>query len=120
MGGAVDCVRDALIQIILRLRDDVLREKDLGHNSSTGGESFYSSGTGLSFPSMLPSIPSVAAPLVYDQRAEGATGPGMFSSSSLYGYGSMPVCLSHGVPYGCSVTSLMILFLQAYLCFYFL
>lgn len=94
MGGAVDCVRDALIQIILRLRDDVLREKDIGHNSSTGGESFYSSGAGLSFPSMLPSIPSVAAPLVYDQRAEGATGLGMFSSSSLYGYGSLPVCVS--------------------------
>ncbi|CAK8578344.1 unnamed protein product [Lathyrus sativus] len=91
VGGAVECVRDALIQIILRLRDDVLREKDIGHNSSTGGESFYSNGAGLSFPSMLPSVPSVAAPLVYDHRAEGATGPGMFSSSSLYGYGSLPM-----------------------------
>ncbi|KAL5054919.1 hypothetical protein RYX36_035601 [Vicia faba] len=91
VGGAVDCVRDALIQIILRLRDDVLREKDTGHNSSTGGESFYSSGAGLSFPTMLPSIPSAAAPLVYDQRAEGAAGLGMFSSSSLYGHGSLPM-----------------------------
>ncbi|GAU42280.1 hypothetical protein TSUD_81890 [Trifolium subterraneum] len=91
VSGAVECVRDALIQIILRLRDDVLREKDIGHNSSTGGESFYSSGASLSFPSMLPSIPSVAAPLVYDQRAEGATGLGMLSSSSLYGYGSLPM-----------------------------
>lgn len=93
MDGAIDCVKDALIHIILRLRDDVLREKDIGHNPSTGGESFYSSGAGLSFPSMLPSIPSVGAPRVYDQRAEGATGLGMLSSSSLYGYGSMPVCL---------------------------
>ncbi|XP_004504558.1 KH domain-containing protein At4g18375 [Cicer arietinum] len=91
VGGAVDCVRDALIQIILRLRDDVLRERDIGHNPSTGGESFYPSGAGLSFPSMLPSVPSVAAPLVYDQRAEGATGLGMLSSSSLYGYGSLPM-----------------------------
>ncbi|KAK2437942.1 hypothetical protein P8452_33743 [Trifolium repens] len=91
VSGAVGCVRDALIQIILRLRDDVLREKDIGHNSSTGGESFYSSGAGLSFPSMLPSIPSVAAPLVYDQRAEGASGLGMLSSSSHYGYGSLPM-----------------------------
>ncbi|WJX52942.1 hypothetical protein P8452_38999 [Trifolium repens] len=91
VSGPVDCVRDALIQIILRLRDDVLREKDIGHNSSTGGESFYSSGAGLSFPSMLPSIPSVAAPLVYDQRAEGASGLGMLSSSSHYGYGSFPM-----------------------------
>lgn len=107
MGGAVDCVRDALIQIILRLRDDVLRERDIGHNPSTGGESFYPSGAGLSFPSMLPSVPSVAAPLVYDQRAEGATGLGMLSSSSLYGYGSLPVSLSlsFGVPYGRFVTS---------------
>ncbi|PNY07179.1 KH domain-containing protein at4g18375-like protein [Trifolium pratense] len=99
VSGAVDCVRDALIQIILRLRDDVLllREKDIAHNSSTGhnfstgGESFYSSSAGLSFPTMLPSFPSVAAPLVYDQRAEGATGLGMLSSSNLYGYGSLPM-----------------------------
>ncbi|KAK2384021.1 RNA-binding KH domain-containing protein [Trifolium repens] len=102
VSGAVDCVRDALIQIILRLRDDVLREKDIGHNSSTGGESFYSSGAGLSFPSMLPSIPSVAAPLVYDQRAEGASGLGMLSSSSHYGYGSLPMA---GNGYGSSYTS---------------
>ena len=93
MGGAIGCVRDALIQIILILRDDALREKDIGHNPSTGGESFYSSSAGLSFPSMLPSIPSIAAPLVYDHRAEGATGLGMLSSSSLYGYGSLTVCL---------------------------
>lgn len=93
MGGAVDCVRDAIIQIILRLRDDVLRERDTGHNPSTGGESLYSSGAGLSLPSVLPSVPSVAAPLVYDQRAESATGLGMLSSSNLYGYGSFSVCL---------------------------
>ncbi|KAJ1430612.1 K-like proteiny domain [Sesbania bispinosa] len=89
VGGSVDCVRDALIQIILRLRDDVLRERDTGHNPSIGGESLYSGGASLSLPPVLPSVPSVAAPLVYDQRAESATGLGMLSSSSLYGYGSL-------------------------------
>lgn len=86
-------MRDALIQIILRLRDDVLRERDTGHNPSVGAESLYSVGAGLSLPSVLPSVPPVATPLVYDQRTESETGLGMFSSSSLYGYGSLSVCL---------------------------
>ncbi|XP_057415852.1 KH domain-containing protein At4g18375-like isoform X2 [Lotus japonicus] len=89
VGGAIDCVRDALIQIILRLRDDVLRERDTGHNPTIGGESLYSGGAAYSLPPMLPSVSSVAAPMVYDQRAESATGMGMLSSSSLYGYGSL-------------------------------
>ncbi|BAT74289.1 KH domain-containing protein At4g18375 [Vigna umbellata] len=91
VGGAVDCVRDALIQIILRLRDDVLRERDTSHNPSIGigAESLYSGSAGFSLPSVLPSVPPVAAPLVYDQRAESGAGLGMLSSSSLYGYGSL-------------------------------
>lgn len=93
MGGAVDCVRDALIQIILRLRDGALRERDNGHDHSTGGESLYLSGAGISLPPVMPSLPSVAAPMVYDQRAESETGLSMFSASNLYGYGSLSVCL---------------------------
>ncbi|XP_020240525.1 KH domain-containing protein At4g18375 [Cajanus cajan] len=90
VGGSVDCVRDALIQIILRLRDDVLRERDTGHNPSLGAaDSLYSGTAGFSLPSVLPSVPPVAAPLVYDQRAESGAGLGMLSSSSLYGYGSL-------------------------------
>ncbi|KAK7319126.1 hypothetical protein RJT34_03840 [Clitoria ternatea] len=89
VGGSVDCVRDALIQIILRLRDDVLRERDTGHIPSIGAESLYSGSTGLSLPPVLPSVPPVAASMVYDQRAESGTGLGMLSSSSLYGYGSL-------------------------------
>ncbi|ESW30764.1 hypothetical protein PHAVU_002G180500 [Phaseolus vulgaris] len=91
VGGSVDCVRDALIQIVLRLRDDVLRERDTSHNPSIGmgAESLYSGSTGFSLPSVLPSVPPVAAPLVYDQRAESGAGLGMLSSSSLYGYGSL-------------------------------
>ncbi|KAK7359465.1 hypothetical protein VNO77_01425 [Canavalia gladiata] len=89
VGGSVDCVRDALIQIILRLRDDVLRERDTGHNPPISAESMYSGSAGLSLPPVLPSVPPVAAPLVYDQRAESGSGLGMLSSNSLYGYGSL-------------------------------
>lgn len=93
MVGSVDCVRDALIQIVLRLRDDVLRERDTGHNPSLGAEPLYSGGAGLSVSSMLPSVPPLAAPLAYDHRGESGSGLGMLSSSNLYGYGSLSVCL---------------------------
>lgn len=88
--GEVATVRDALIQIVLRLRDDVLKDKDGGRNTAVGADSLYSGGNGLSVSSLLPSVPPVA-PLGYDQRAETASGLGMFSSSSLYGYGSLPM-----------------------------
>ncbi|WCJ27426.1 RNA-binding KH domain-containing protein [Euphorbia peplus] len=89
--GEVGSVRDALVQIVLRLRDDVLREHDGGHNPSVGGDPFYSGGgSGISMPSLLPSIPPVA-PLAYDQRAETGSGFGLLSSSGIYGYGSLPM-----------------------------
>ena len=94
MVGGVDCVRDALIQIVLRLRDDVLKERDTGHNPPIGAESFYSGGSVLSVPSVIPSVPPVPAPLAYDQRTESGTGLSMLSSGSLYGYGSFSVCLT--------------------------
>lgn len=94
MVGEVDCVRDALIQIVLRLRDDVLKKRDIEHNPPIGAESLYSGSSVLSVPSLLPSVPAVAAPLAYDQRTETGTGLGMLSSSSLYGYGSLSVCLA--------------------------
>ncbi|KAK4254561.1 hypothetical protein QN277_009925 [Acacia crassicarpa] len=87
--GSVDCVRNALIQIVLRLRDDVLRERDTGHNPSIGAEPLYSGGTGLSVPSVLPSVPPLSTPLAYDHRGESGSGLGMLSSSNLYGYGSL-------------------------------
>ncbi|CAL9015889.1 unnamed protein product [Prunus brigantina] len=88
VAGEPSSLRDALIQIVLRLRDDVLKDRDGGHNPSGGAESLYSSGTGLSIPSVLPSVPPVTS-LGYDQRAESGSGLGMHSSGSLYGYGSM-------------------------------
>ncbi|KAL5540778.1 hypothetical protein UlMin_042391 [Ulmus minor] len=86
-----DNVKDALVQIVLRLRDDVLKERDGAPNPFVGTESLYSDGSGLSISSVLPSVPPVAL-LGYAQRANSGSGLGMISSSSLYGYGSLPVC----------------------------
>lgn len=91
MVGDTGNVRDALVQIVLRLRDDALKDRDGGHNLSLGAESLYSGGPALSVPPLLSSVPPVA-PLGYDQRAESGSGLGMISSSSLYGYGSLSVC----------------------------
>lgn len=87
MTGESVTVRDALIQIILRLRDDILKDRDGGHNSSLGAEPLYSSGAGLS----MPPLPSVAS-LGYNQRPETGSGVGMVSSGNIYGYGSLSVC----------------------------
>uniref|UniRef100_A0A2P2J694 K Homology domain-containing protein n=1 Tax=Rhizophora mucronata TaxID=61149 RepID=A0A2P2J694_RHIMU len=94
--GEVDNVRNALIQIVLRLRDDLLKERGSGLNPSVGTDAVYSSGMGISVPPLLPSVPPVAS-LEYD-RAETVSGLGLLSSSSLYGsllmgekgYGSIP------------------------------
>lgn len=91
MLGEVGSVRDALVQIVLRLRDDALKEKDGSHNTSVGADSLYSGGAAIPVPSLLPSVPPVA-PLTYDQRAETGSGLGLLSSNSLYGYGSLSVC----------------------------
>ncbi|KAG6777224.1 hypothetical protein POTOM_017041 [Populus tomentosa] len=90
VAGEVGSVRDALVQIVLRLRDDVLKEKDGGLNSSVGTDSVYPVHAGISIPSILPSVPPVA-PMGYDQRAESGSGLGLLSSSNLYGYGSLPM-----------------------------
>lgn len=91
VSGKVGSVRDALVQIVLRLRDDALKERDVGHNPAVGTDSMYSSGSSFSMPSVLPSVSPGAPPMGYDQRAESGSGMGVLSSSSLYGYGSLSV-----------------------------
>ncbi|OVA14393.1 K Homology domain [Macleaya cordata] len=88
--GGVGSVRDALVQIVLRLRDDALKDREGNRNPPPASDSMYPGSGGLSMASVLPSIPPVA-PLGYDQRLETGSGLGMLSSSSLYGYGSLPV-----------------------------
>ncbi|KAK2965301.1 hypothetical protein RJ640_004170 [Escallonia rubra] len=85
--GEVSSVRDALIQIVLRFRDDVLRDREGDRNPISGANSLNSGVTSHSVPSGLPSIPPVAS-LGYEQRAEYGSGLGMVSQGSLYGYES--------------------------------
>ncbi|XP_024987709.1 KH domain-containing protein At4g18375-like [Cynara cardunculus var. scolymus] len=86
--GEVGSVRDALVQIVLRLRDDVLKDRDSSGNPSSGNDSMYAGGSGLQVPSVLPSVSSVA-PLGYEHRAESGSSLGLLSSN--YGYGSLPM-----------------------------
>ncbi|XP_050235139.1 KH domain-containing protein At4g18375-like [Mercurialis annua] len=88
--GEVGNVRDALVQIILRLRDDILKENDGGHNPSFGADPLYSGGSSMSIQSLLSSVPQVA-PMSYDQRPEAGSGLGLLASSNLYGYGHLPM-----------------------------
>eukprot|EP00262_Sarcandra_glabra_P021898 TRINITY_DN9443_c0_g1_i1.p1 TRINITY_DN9443_c0_g1~~TRINITY_DN9443_c0_g1_i1.p1 ORF type:complete len:624 (-),score=139.41 TRINITY_DN9443_c0_g1_i1:175-2046(-) len=85
--GDVGSVRDALVQIILRLRDYVLKDRE-GDQSAPIADSRCSSG--YSAPSVLPSVPPVA-PFGYDQRVDTGGSLGMLSSRSMYGYGSLQV-----------------------------
>lgn len=86
VAGEVANVRDALIQIVLRLREDVLKDRDGGYNPSA----VAASSAGLSVPSILPSIPS-AASLGYHQIAESGSGLSVPFSSGLYGFGALPI-----------------------------
>lgn len=74
----------------MRLRDDVLKDREELHNSSAGAEALYPGGASLPMPSVLRSVSSSAA-LGYDQRVDTGSGLGLLSSSG-YGYGSLPVC----------------------------
>lgn len=92
--GEASNVRDALIQIVLRLRDDVLKDRVGGHTPSVASDPTYSNAPGLSVPSVLSTVPSVAS-VNYQPRAETGTGVGILSSNNLYGYGSFPVSNHH-------------------------
>ncbi|XP_047251782.1 KH domain-containing protein At4g18375 isoform X4 [Capsicum annuum] len=88
VSGEVSSVRDALIQIVLRLRDDVVKGREGNLNPSAGADSLRSGGTGFSFAPVLPNV-SPAAPLSYEHRVETGNGVGMRSSGSRYGHESL-------------------------------
>ncbi|WOG89673.1 hypothetical protein DCAR_0208911 [Daucus carota subsp. sativus] len=90
--GEVSSVRDALVQIVLRLRDDVLRDREGNRNPDGAGHgSLYPGSTSLSMPQVLPSIPPVGHAGYEQQRGDGGSGLSMLSSDSFYGYGSLPM-----------------------------
>jgi len=95
VSGEADKLRDALVQIILRLREDVLKESVESQNSDRDGkltvatsDSLY--GSSLSLPALLPHNPQIA-PLSYDRRGESERALEVFPRTSSYGYSSMQV-----------------------------
>ena len=95
MFGEVDKLRDALVQIVLRLREDVLKDSVERQNSGKDGkltvattEPVYSSS--FSMPALLPYSQQIP-PLRYDQRGDVERGSDVYPRSSSYGYSSMQV-----------------------------
>ncbi|CAA0832337.1 RNA-binding KH domain-containing protein [Striga hermonthica] len=88
--GLVGSVRDALIQIVLRLRDDVLKDREdfRDHNSSAGVETLYAGGPSLPVSSVIRGFSSSAAALGYEPRADTRSSLELLPSSG-YGYGSL-------------------------------
>ncbi|AQK50240.1 RNA-binding KH domain-containing protein [Zea mays] len=93
VSGEADKLRDALVQIILRLREDVLKESVESQNSDKDGklttaisDSLY--GNNLSFPALLPQNPQIVS-LGYDRRGESERALEVFPCTSSYGYSSM-------------------------------
>ncbi|KAM7270352.1 hypothetical protein ACFE04_029566 [Oxalis oulophora] len=78
VSGEVGSVREALIQIVLRLRDYAFQDKDVSFHQSARPDLIYSSGTGLPMPSHLASVSPPVTPF-----------GGRGASSNLYGYGSL-------------------------------
>ncbi|KAJ1263335.1 hypothetical protein BS78_09G176300 [Paspalum vaginatum] len=95
VSGEADKLRDALVQIVLRLREDVLKESVDNQNSDRDGklniatsDSLY--GSSLSLPGLLPHSHQIA-PLGYDRRGETEHGLEVFPRTSSYGYSSLQV-----------------------------
>ncbi|KAG7959811.1 hypothetical protein I3843_10G087300 [Carya illinoinensis] len=76
-------VNDEPVEIILRLRDHVLKDGDGGHNLAFGADSLFFAGSGLSVSSVLPFVAPIA-PFGHDWRVESSLSVGD------NGYGSMP------------------------------
>ncbi|KAG6511852.1 hypothetical protein ZIOFF_029930 [Zingiber officinale] len=96
VSGEVGRLRDALRQVVFRLREDSLKDKESNqnvHKDTNQNVPLHSSS--LSVPQVLPENPP-RAPLSYDHRVEAERGLGGFSGSSLYGYNTMPARDSYG------------------------
>ncbi|EPS64599.1 hypothetical protein M569_10179, partial [Genlisea aurea] len=87
--GQLRYVRDALIQIVLRLREDVLKDRDDAQKSSARVEALYSSGPSAPVSSILHNIPTHGS-LNYEHRRDTGSGLGLLPSSP-YGYRSLSV-----------------------------
>ncbi|RLN05580.1 KH domain-containing protein [Panicum miliaceum] len=102
VSGEADKLRDALVQIVLRLREDVLKESVESQNSDRDGklsvgttDSLY--GSSLPLPALLPhSHSQQIAPLGYDRRGETERGLEVFPRTSSYGYSSLQVADDDG------------------------
>lgn len=82
-------MRDALIQIVLRLREDVLGDR--GGSVSARNPPARSEHSGFTLPLFVSSVPEYAS-VDFDQRREtGESSLGMVSSDRFYGYESFPV-----------------------------
>ncbi|VAH96818.1 unnamed protein product [Triticum turgidum subsp. durum] len=86
--GEVDKLRDALVQIVLRLREEVLKDSVGRQNSGKDGkltvattEPVYSSS--FPMPALLPYSQQIT-PLRHEQRGEAERGLNVFPRSSLY------------------------------------
>ncbi|RID78100.1 hypothetical protein BRARA_A00954 [Brassica rapa] len=94
VSGEVSSVRDALIQIVLRLREDVLEDRGSVSARNPPSRSDHSGFTLPPFVSSVPEYPSVD----FDQRREtGESSLGMVSSDRFYGYESSFPARDHGL-----------------------
>uniref|UniRef100_A0A0E0LS77 K Homology domain-containing protein n=1 Tax=Oryza punctata TaxID=4537 RepID=A0A0E0LS77_ORYPU len=91
--GEVENLRDALVQIVLRLRDDVLRDSVDRQNSEKDGkltvattDPLYASSYPL--PALLPYRQHIT-PLGYDHRGDIERGLEVYPRNSSYGYSSL-------------------------------
>lgn len=96
--GEVSNVRDALIQILLRLRDEVLKVKEGGHKSSVSADVLHTRGAPLPPPSVMPTLPSIpqVAPLRYERSTDNRSGVGIYSSNGTYGHDFLPKVGEYG------------------------
>uniref|UniRef100_K3YGQ4 K Homology domain-containing protein n=1 Tax=Setaria italica TaxID=4555 RepID=K3YGQ4_SETIT len=88
---------DELVEIVLRLREDVLKESVDSQNSDKDGKLTVSTtdslyGSSLPLPALFPHTHSQQiSPLGYDRRGETERGLEIFPRTSSYGYNSLQV-----------------------------